>query len=76
MITNSEAEIINKLLDLTAKEHNKMWFLSSELVYIAPEVSPPDLRETIKDLVSPIRDAFSNFLFIFSEIIFSSEGFI
>jgi len=57
MISDRELEIINKLLDLTAKERDKIWFLSSELVYIAPEVSPPDLREMIKDLVSPIRDA-------------------
>ena len=56
MITDREAEIINKLLDVTEKEYGKIWFLSSESAYIVPEVSSPDLRETIKDLVSPIRD--------------------
>ena len=57
MITNSEAEIINKLLDLTAKEHNKMWFVSSESVYVVPKASPPHLKGMIENLVSPIKHA-------------------
>jgi hypothetical protein len=57
MITNREAEIINKLLDLTEKERDKIWFFSSESVYVAPEVSPPHLKGMIENLVTPIKYA-------------------
>jgi len=58
MITNREAEIINKLLDLTEKEREKIWFLSSESVYVILENPlPPHMKEMIENLVAPIRDA-------------------
>ena len=57
MMTNREIEIINKLLDLTEKERDKMWFFSSESVYVIPERSPPHMKEMIENLVSPIKYA-------------------
>jgi len=57
MITNKEAEIINKLLDLTEKERDKIWFFSSVAPYVALENPlPPDMKEMIEEFVAPIRD--------------------
>jgi len=58
MITNREAEIINKLLDLTEKERDKTWFFSSVAPYVILENPlPPHLKEMIEEFVAPIRDA-------------------
>jgi len=65
MITNREAEIINKLLDVTEKEYDKAWFISSESVYIVdPEVFPPDLREMVKNIMSQMRYVMGMYYFL------------
>jgi hypothetical protein len=58
MISDREAEIINKLLDITEKERDKIWFFSSEAPYIILETPlPPHLRGIIKKFVAPMKHA-------------------
>ena len=58
MVTNREIEIINKLLDLTEKEHDKIWFFSAESVYVALKIPlPPHMKEMIENLVYQVKYA-------------------
>jgi hypothetical protein len=57
MISDRELEIINKLLDLTAKERDKIWFFSSVAPYVILENPlPPHEKEVIEKFVAPIRN--------------------
>jgi hypothetical protein len=57
MISDREAEIINKLLDITEKERDKIWFFSSVAPYVILENPlPPHMKEMIEEFVAPIRD--------------------
>jgi hypothetical protein len=57
MISDRELEIINKLLDLTEKEHDKIWFFSSTAPYVISEKFPPHLKEKLEESVAPIEYA-------------------